>query len=63
MNIFKSKTRRKVEAEILKLRIQLKDIEIEKQSAKANDTNKQVDLILRKIEIEKQIKLYEKVLV
>ena len=60
--IFKSKTRRKIETEILKLRLQLKDIEIEKQSAKATDTNKQVDLILRKIEIEKQIKLYEKVL-
>ena len=61
--IFKSRTRRKVEIEILKLRLQLKDIELEKQSAKANDTKKQVDLILRKIETEDKIKLYEKVLV
>ena len=62
MILFKSRTRRKVETEILKLRLQLKDIEREKQSAKATDTNKQVDLILRKIEIEKQIKLYERVI-
>ena len=61
--IFKSRTRRKVEKELLNLKLQLKDIELEKQSAKANDTKTQVDLIIRKLEIEKQIKLYEKVLV
>lgn len=63
MILFKSKTRRKVEVEILKLKCQLKDVEREKQSAKATDTTSQVDLILRKIAIERDIELYEKVLV
>jgi hypothetical protein len=60
--IFKSRTRRKVEIEILKLKLQLKDIEIEKQSVKANDTKKQVDLIIRCKSIERDIELYRKVL-
>jgi len=61
--IFKSALRRRIEIEILKLRMQLVDLEREKQSAKVTDTKSQVDLILRNIAIEDKIKLYEKVLV
>ena len=60
--IFKSKTRRKVEIEILKLRLQLKDLQKQKAFMPSHFIDKQVDLIIRCKSIERDIELYKKLL-
>jgi hypothetical protein len=58
--IFKSKTRRKVEAELMKLYKEMAEINSLKR--KSNDTTAQVDLIIRKHQIEHDIELYRRLL-
>jgi hypothetical protein len=60
--IFRSRLRRKIEFEILKLKLQLAEIKQQKSLTKAHDTSKQVDLILREKNIERDISLYRKIL-
>ena len=62
MNIFKSKTRRKVEIEILKLRLQLADARAEKAFMKYSDTTSHCEVINRCKSIERDIELYRKLL-
>lgn len=62
MILFKSKLRRKIEIEILKLRMQRSEIEREKKLTKSNDTKKQVDLIIRCKSIDDKIELYRQLL-
>ena len=58
--IFKSKTRRKVESELMKLYKEMAEINVEKR--RSNDTKAQVDLILRKHQIEHDIEILKKLI-
>ena len=61
MIMFKSQTRRKVEAELMKLYKEMAEINTLKR--KTNDTKAQVDLILRKHQIEHDIEILKKLIV
>ena len=58
--MFKSKTRRKVESELMKLYKEMAEINSLKR--KTNDAKAQVDLIIRKHQIEHDIELYRRLL-
>ena len=59
--IFKSKTRRKVESELMKLYKEMAEINCAKR--KANDAKVQVDLIIRKHQIEHDIEILKRLIV
>ena len=59
MNIFRSPLRRRVNIEILKLRMQLSEIEKQKRTATEDEI---IDLVIRQKGIEHDISLYRKLL-
>lgn len=62
MNIFRSPLRRRVNIEILKLRMQLSEIEKQKKQIPQHHTSEFVNLIIRQKNIEHDIELYRKLL-
>jgi len=62
MNIFRSPLRRRVNIEILKLRMQLYEIEKQKKQTPQHHVSEIVDLIIRQKNIEHDIELYRKLL-
>jgi len=58
--IFKSRTRRRVEAELMKLYKEMAEINTLKR--KSNDAKTQVDLILRKHQIEHDIEILKRLI-
>ena len=59
--MFKSKTRRKVESELMKLYKEMAEINTLKR--KTNDAKTQVDLILRRHQIEHDIEILKRLIV
>lgn len=59
MSIFRSPLRRRVNIEILKLRMQLSEIEKQKKTATEDEI---IDLVIRQKGIEHDISLYRKLL-
>ncbi len=59
VNIFRSPLRRRVNIEILKLRMQLSEIEKQKRTATEDEI---IDLVIRQKNIEHDIELYRKLL-
>jgi len=59
MNIFRSPLRRRVNIEILKLRMQLSEIEKQKRTTTEDEA---IDLVIRQKNIEHDIELYRKLL-
>ena len=59
MSIFRSPLRRRVNIEILKLRMQLSEIEKQKRTATEDEI---IDLVIRQKGIEHDISLYRKLL-
>ena len=59
MSIFRSPLRRRVNIEILKLRMQLSEIEKQKRTATEDEI---IDLVIRQKGIEHDIELYRKLL-
>jgi hypothetical protein len=60
MIFFKSRTRKKVEYELMKLYKEIAEINVEKRKVSDYDSN--MNLILRKWQIEHDIELYKKLL-
>ncbi len=62
MIFFKSKTRKRVELELMKLYKQLAEVRVAKKNSRPFDTKTQFDFIMREHEIESKIELYKKLL-